>query len=115
MQGGALYYIDHADGKMIAAEAADEDEAEEDDVHHDMGGGYFRCGRWSDASVVRLECPDIEDAIENPTVAAEMAQAVIDTHTAESDVSEWRKLIVAIKAAGEAFADVDETELPEMP
>lgn len=89
---GALYYVDSEDGR-VASKDADGDIT------------------WSDESEIELVCPEIEDAIESPKEAAEMAQAVIDTHGAESDKDDWRKLVKAIKEAAEAFDDIDEGDL----
>lgn len=118
VEGGALYYIDIDDGRMIAAEEVSEDEQDEDgewpaDVIHDLGGTHSRLGDWSDNSVVRVECPSIDDALEHPAIVAEMAQAVIDHHHVESDCGEWRMLIESIRNAAEALEDIDVDDLAE--
>ena len=92
---GALYYIDADDGRL--AERAD-GMIDTDDEPGEV--------EWTSESVVRLECPSVEDAVEHPAVVAEMAQAVIDYHGAESDREDWRKLIVSIREAAEALEDI---------
>jgi hypothetical protein len=84
---GALAYLDLDDGRVAALEDGEV--------------------VWTDESDVRIECPGVEDALAHPEVAAEMARAVRDYHHPESDVAEWKKLVVAIKAAGEAFDRLD--------
>ena len=42
-----------------------------------------------------------------------MAQAVIEHHGAESDRAEWRRLVLALQACGEKFAEVDAEDLAE--
>jgi hypothetical protein len=113
MREGAQYYLDAADGRLISAEyVEDEDEDEdEDETLTDLGGCKFRVGDWSDDSVVRIECPSIEDAIEAPERVAEMAQAVIDHHAAKSDCGAWQKLIESIRGAAEALEQIDLAEL----
>lgn len=118
---GALYYVDADNGRLASRDTVDLDDEECDDdgeptdpdicYDHD-DGEYFRI-EWSDASVVCIECPTIEEAIEHPDVAAEMAQAVIDTHGPASDKAAWRKLIIAIREAAEAVADVDVDDLDD--
>lgn len=95
-EGGALAYIDADDGR----------------VKRDLGGCYYTEGEWSDESEVYVECPDIEDAMEHPEFAAEMAESVIDHHHALSDVSAWKGLIEQIQAAADAFEDIDADDLP---
>lgn len=104
---GALHYIDAADGRMISADAVDEGDEDGDDVLRDIGGCAYRVGDWSDESVVRLECPDIEDAVRHPAEFAAMARAVADTHGAESDTAEWRDLIARVRAAADALDGIE--------
>lgn len=117
MEGGALYYVDHTDGRMIGRSEVDDCEdgtyTDEDAVHHDFGGGHFLVGDWSDESVVSIECPSIEDAIEYPEIVAEMAQSVIDYHFPMSDRAEWKKLIEAVKEAADALSDIDADDLAD--
>ena len=128
-EGGAMYYLDEADGRLAAAvpvtcddeEAAAEDrvytgpdgtEYGDDEVTYDGSGGYVLLDpEWTDESVVRLECPDVEDAIEHTAAAAEMARAVIDTHGSCSDRAAWKKLIESIRAAAEELDGVDADDL----
>lgn len=116
MSEGALHYIDASNGTMASAEVVDDDEQDEDGEYPDgtFGDGcgtMVRVGDWTDESVVRLECPSEDDAIAYPAVAAEMARAVIDHHGAESDKAEWLALIQRIRAAAEAFEDIDLDDL----
>ncbi len=102
--GGALYYIDESDGRLRAAEDAEGEEATDDnDVYTDIGGGSYRVGDWSDESVVRLACPDIEDASRYQDIAAEMAKAVWDCHDAASDREAWGELVKAISDLHHTF------------
>ena len=121
IEGGALHYIDHSDGRMVSAVPVHEidgewydadggDVVDIDEVIHDFGGGHSVLGGWSSDSVVALECPEIEDAIEHPEAAAQMAREVM-THAACSDRTAWRELIIAIQAAGEAMSDIDADKL----
>lgn len=103
-EGGALHYIDPTDGRSVSAEPAEEGDEE---AYRDFGGGYFTIGEWSAESEVRIECPDIEDAIEHPAIVAEMAREVIDHHGAESDLAAWKELILAIRGAAEAIEGID--------
>lgn len=89
---GALYYVDAEDGRVASKD-------EDGDI------------QWTDESEIELACPSIEEAIDNPKEAAEMAKSVIDTHGDESDKDDWRKLVKAIKEAADAFEDIDEGEL----
>lgn len=85
---GALYYVDAEDGRM--AQLDDDGKIE-----------------WTEESVVRLECPSVEDALQSPGETAEMAEAVIQYHSPESDMAEWAQLIRAVRAAAEALEDID--------
>lgn len=104
------------DAQGLSSDVADEIEALDaelpDDVQRDMGGGLYREGSWSDESVVCIECPDIEDAMDEPPMVAEMAAAVISYHHPESPCRKWRELIEQIRAAAEALEDIDIDDLP---
>lgn len=94
MEEGALYYLDVDDGRLASSPEWT------DDVY---GGQPIE---WSDESVVELEAPCIEDAINNHVLVEQMAAEVIDNHYAESDVSEWIDLIGKIKAATDSFDNI---------
>lgn len=116
VEGGALYYLDLDDGRLIGAEEAEdtwEDGEQPDDVIADMGGGYSRLGDWSDGSVVCIDCPDLDDAMEDPALVAEMAKAVIAHHGEESDRAAWKSLIETIRAAATALEDIDADDLAD--
>lgn len=121
-EGGALYYCDATDGRVASAvavyrdadgdywtsEGEDADSVSEDDVTYDGSGGYvLTTPEWSAESEVYVECPIIEDALEHPEAAAEMARSVIDSHHALSDVAEWKRLVKAIQDAAEEFESID--------
>ena len=106
---GALAYVDLDDGRVKRAEPAEEGVLV---ALRDIGGCHYTDGDWTDESDVYVECPDEDDAIRYPALAAEMARSVIDYHHALSDVAAWRKLISAVRAAGEAFAEIDADDLP---
>jgi len=106
--GGALYYIDSSDGRLKGVEEADEND---EGAECDAGGCYYTEGDWSDESEVRLEVPEIEDAIEHPSEAAAMAKAVIDYHSHRSDTAEWKQLIEQIRDAADAFDGIDADDL----
>lgn len=87
---GARIYIDTADGRtceQIGAESTDPD------AMMDIGGSYYTISDWSEYSVVELEVPTIDGALERPDVARKMARAAKSTHHAESDLSGWNELI----------------------
>jgi len=95
MHGGALYYLDLDDGRLASSPDWTDDDYHDEPIE------------WSDASVVRIDCPDVEEAMENIDIVAEMARSVIDYHGAESDRAEWRTLIEAIRRAAEVLEDID--------
>jgi hypothetical protein len=99
MAGGAIYYLDLDDGRVAYAP----------EWEHDLYDGEEIV--WTDDSMICLECPSIDDAIEYPQFAAEMAAAVIETHNANSNKAEWSKIVRAIKAAADAMADIDADDL----
>jgi hypothetical protein len=128
IEGGAMHYIDCDDGRLISAipvqlvsgdgedavyEDGDGDEVDPADVIRDCGGGYSVLGDWSDESVVRLECPDIADAVEHPDTVAMMVRAVIDTHDAMSDRASWAKLVRSIRDAAESLDGIDADDLDD--
>ena len=87
---GARIYIDTADGctcEQIGAQSTDPD------AMMDIGGSYYTVSDWSQASVVELEVPTIDEALEQPYVARKMARAAKSTHHAKSDLSGWNELI----------------------
>ncbi len=110
-EGGALYYIDETDGRMKSAEPVEDDDDDDDDddstILTDIGGCKYREGDWSDESVVCLQCPSEEDVLEYPELVAEMAEAVIKYHHAESDGKQWAALVRKIKDAADALDDID--------
>ena len=112
---GAMYYL-AADGRIVAAARVDEDERDGDDqwptdTFPAMDGCHYRLCDWTDESVVCLVCPDADDAVEYPRETAEMAQAVIDYHHYRSDVTEWHRLILAIRTAADVLGDIDLSSL----
>jgi hypothetical protein len=90
---GALAYIDESDGRLAARPGWTE---EGTSGEHEL--------EWSDDSVVRIECPSIEDAIEHPAIVAEMVRSVIDYHGVCSDRKEWHDLIQQIQSASEELS-----------
>jgi hypothetical protein len=91
MEGGKLYYLDLEDGRLASSPEWTEDVYQGQDIE------------WTDESVVRIECPSLEDAMEVPETAAAMLRAVRDTYYDCSDCGEWLALLLKIKAASEAF------------
>ncbi|MCK9569771.1 hypothetical protein M0R72_12580 [Candidatus Pacearchaeota archaeon] len=112
LREGAMYYVDESDGRMLSSESAEADDDDDDEILTDIGGGHYREGEWTNKSVVCVECPDIDDAIEHPDMVAKMAKAIIDSHHAESDCSAWRKLIESIRSSAEAVEDIDIDSFP---
>ena len=115
---GALHYLDVDDGKLMSVAEATEDERDKDgnlpdDVLTDIGGCVYRIGEWTDESVVRIECPEMDDAMAVPKLVAEMASAVIAHHHAASDCNAWRTLIAQIREAAEALENIDLDDFPE--
>lgn len=105
-EGGAVAYLDVQDGRWIEAEPVQEADVDEDTLR-DIAGCAYAEGDWSHGSVVRIEVPEIEDAIQYPEIAAMMAQSVADHHSPKSDGAAWRKLVEAIRTAAEAMEDVE--------
>lgn len=107
---GARIYIDSADGRtceQIGAESTDPD------AMMDIGGSYYTISDWSEYSVVELEVPTIEEALERPETARKMARAAKAWHYVESDLSAWAELIeeldeiegaaITLKAYGDMY------------
>lgn len=108
-EGGALYYLDAEDGRILTMIPGEGES--EDDTYRDINGDEFTVGDWSDASVVRLEVPNLDEAIEHPERVAEMVKAVIDHHGPLSDRKGWAELVKGIKEAADALSDIDADEL----
>jgi hypothetical protein len=102
MEGGARAYVDANDGKIIRAEAVPE--GTDDDIYHEIGGGQFVPSEWSDHSVIELLCPDDEDVMQYPEIAAAMAEDAIGQHSRESDQAAWRRLIQRMTRLVSAWA-----------
>ena len=88
---GALYYLDADDGRLAAQ---DEESGKWD-------------GKWSVDSVVAIEVPNIDDALDRPAEFAELFKAAVETHSACSDVDGFRELIAKCSALADACADVE--------
>jgi hypothetical protein len=114
-EGGAVHYIDATDGRMKSADMVglNEDDEDDDTIQHDIAGCAYREGKWSSESVVRIECPSLEEAIEETGLVAEMAQSVIDHHYDLSDKAEWKNLIETIREVAEWLEDIDTDALDE--
>lgn len=87
---GARIYIDSADGRTCEQVNA---ESTDPNARMDIGGSYYTISDWSEYSVVELEVPTIDEALERPDVARKMAGAAKAWHFAESDLSGWTELI----------------------
>ena len=108
VESGALYYVEENSGRMIGAKTAVKIGDEwPSDVIHEMGGDHVRLGEWSKNSVVCVACPDIEDAMEYPTIVAAMAQSVINHHGPCSDRAAWKNLITLMQQAAEEVENID--------
>jgi hypothetical protein len=68
---------------------------------------------WSRESVVRVECPFLDEAIEYPEITAGMAAAVVDHHGPCSDLAAWRQLIRSVRALAMATAVIDLNDLAD--
>jgi len=99
MEGGALYYLDIDDGRIAYCPTWEDDLYDGQEIV------------WTSESMVRIECPDIAEAMEHPAMVAEMAQAVIDTHGPLSDRAAWAKLIREMRAIGGAVSRIDADDL----
>jgi hypothetical protein len=107
---GARIYIDSADGRTCEQVGA---EITNPDALMDIGGSYYTISDWSEYSVVELEVPTIDEALERPEVARKMARAAKLTHHAESDLDGWKELIeeldeiegasITLKSYGDMF------------
>ena len=84
------------DGRICVGRRVRSDEGE-DEIELD----------WTDESVVRIECPGIEEAVWHAAEVAEMARAVIDRHGPRSDRKAWADLIRAIRDAAKALDEID--------
>lgn len=99
MTHGALYHADPTTGRVAWSPTwTDDDYAGQPIV-------------WTDDSMVRVECPSLQDAIQHPRAVAEMARAVCLYHGPRSDRRAWASLIRQMQAVGEAFAHIDADEL----
>lgn len=110
LKEGAAHYVNEHDGRMLSALPVDEDEDDEgddEDIETDIGGCRYRVGDWTEESVVRIEVPDIEDAIRHPNEVAEMAKAVISHHHSYSDCDEWKDLVLRVQRLAEALDEID--------
>lgn len=101
MEQGAIYYLDLDDGRLAWAPEWTDDMYDGQPIE------------WTDKSVVSLSCPDLDDAIDEPAIVAEMAQAVIDHHSAKSNPKEWAKLIKQIRELADALSDIDVDDLDD--
>lgn len=107
-RGGALYYLDSSDGRLKGVEGAEEGDL---GAECDAGGCWYTEGEWSEHSQVRLEVPEIEDAIHRTKEVAAMVQAVIDHHSYLSNTGGWRRLVEQIREAAEALDGIDADDL----
>lgn len=89
---GALAYVDSADGRAMQAGVVG----------------------WSTDSVVRLECPTIQEAAAEPYTAAQMARAVLEHHSARSNVREWARLLSQIDEMVNEFRLISLTDFAEL-
>lgn len=92
IRSGALAYVDSADGRAMQAGVVG----------------------WSTDSVVRLECPTIREAAAEPATAAQMAQAVLEHHSARSDVREWARLLSQIDEMTNEFRSISLADFAEL-
>lgn len=93
MEEGAVYYLNADNGRVAYAPDWEDDEYAGEEIE------------WTEESMVRIECPRIEDAIEQPRLVAEMAKAVVEYHGANSDKEKWGDLVWRIKALANALSD----------
>ena len=62
---------------------------------------------WTPDSVVRVECPEIDQAILFPAQTAAMARSVVAHHGTRSDRKAWRDLLRSIRSAWTETWDID--------
>ena len=105
IQEGALHYIDCDDGRLVSREAWND--IPEKCGWRDMNGEPFEVSDWSTESVVRIECPTLEDAVAHPAIFCQIVESVVEFHYPMSDVEAFRALIGQIRAAAEAIEDID--------
>lgn len=84
---GACSYVDSHDGRE--ATLADDGEVV-----------------WSDESIVELVVPAEDDALAHPEALAAMVSA-LRTHSAESDIRAWKKLVESVRAASDALSGLE--------
>lgn len=105
---GATAYVNEVNGRVLESFHPTEVDDEEREIMTDCQGCEYVQGEWSELSMVRLECPDEEDAIANPAAFAQMLQGVIDYHAPCSDLAAWKKLAIAIMECADQIADLVE-------
>lgn len=97
---GASAYIDESTGLVL--HSVHVDDADDDaEILTDIGGCEYAVGEWSEESVVRLECPDEEDALANPKALGQMIEALVSHHSTRSDLWAWKVLVKKIEEAHE--------------
>ena len=89
---GASQYLDIESGRM-ALRCGDDYDPDDDDDH------VF----WTTDSVVRFEVPTAEEALAYPKELGMLAEAFLELHSPESDVTGWDKLKAAIRTAADAI------------
>lgn len=95
LSAGALEYIDADDGRAIG-QVAPTDDTPEDEILWDIGGTRYLVGEWTDESVVRLEVPTLDKALEHVEIVRHMSDVAERYHFDQSDVSSWCELIETI-------------------
>ena len=108
---GALAYIDSHDGRVVEALPAERGDA---DAMMDIGGCYFISSEWSDESRVKIVVPTNDEIMEYPAAAALMARAVIDYHSACSDLETWMEVSRRIDALADAFSNIHHREFAKV-
>jgi hypothetical protein len=89
---GSLAYIDPDDGRAIGQVAPDDD-TPEDEILHDIAGVAYLVSEWTEKSVVELEVPNINDAVDYPEIARAMSISAQRYHADRSDANAWIELI----------------------
>lgn len=66
---------------------------------------------WSDESVVALECPGEDEALDEPEALAKMYRGIISGRCIADDLRDWKDLLKRVRAAADALDEIDADDL----
>lgn len=91
---GSMVYIDTNDGRACHQVPCDPDT---EGCLMDIGGQYYTIGDWTEDSVVCIDVPTIDDALEHPDFVRSMWVSMRSYHYACSDFLAWKELMDELK------------------